>query len=31
MSGGRLSVIALEGIPEIRPGDDLESMLIDAI
>ena len=29
--GGRLSVIALEGIPEIRPGDDLESMLIDAI
>ena len=31
MSVGRLSVIALEGLPEIRPGDDLEAMLVDAI
>jgi coenzyme F420-0:L-glutamate ligase/coenzyme F420-1:gamma-L-glutamate ligase len=28
---GRLSVIALEGLPEIRPGDDLEALLIGAI
>jgi coenzyme F420-0:L-glutamate ligase/coenzyme F420-1:gamma-L-glutamate ligase len=30
-SDGRLSVIALEGLPEIRPGDDLEVLLIKAI
>ena len=29
--GGRLSVIALEGIPEVRPGDDLEALLLAAI
>ena len=28
---GRLSVIALEGIPEIRPGDDLEGLLVAAL
>ena len=28
---GRLSVIALEGIPEVRPGDDLAAMLIAAV
>jgi hypothetical protein len=28
---GRLSVIALDGIPEIRPGDDLEALLIEAL
>ena len=28
---GRLSVIALEGIPEIRPGDDLATLLNEAI
>ena len=28
---GRLSVIALNDIPEVRPGDDLEGMLIAAI
>ena len=28
---GRLSVIALEGIPEIGPGDDLSALLIAAI
>jgi coenzyme F420-0:L-glutamate ligase / coenzyme F420-1:gamma-L-glutamate ligase len=28
---GRLSVIALGGMPEVRPGDDLEGMLIAAI
>jgi coenzyme F420-0:L-glutamate ligase/coenzyme F420-1:gamma-L-glutamate ligase len=28
---GRLSVIALEGLPEVRPGDDLEALLIGAI
>jgi coenzyme F420-0:L-glutamate ligase/coenzyme F420-1:gamma-L-glutamate ligase len=28
---GRVSVIALEGLPEIRPGDDLEGLLIAAI
>ena len=30
-SVGRLSVIALEGIPEIRPGDDLEGLLVAAL
>ena len=29
--GGRLSVIALAGLPEIRPGDDLAVLLIEAI
>lgn len=29
--GGRLTVIALEGVPEIRPGDDLAAELIAAI
>ncbi len=29
--GGRLSVIALDGIPEVRPGDNLAAMLIAAI
>jgi coenzyme F420-0:L-glutamate ligase / coenzyme F420-1:gamma-L-glutamate ligase len=28
---GRLSVIALEGLPEIRPGDDLAALLIAAL
>ncbi len=28
---GRLSVIALEGIPEVRPGDDLAAMLIASV
>jgi coenzyme F420-0:L-glutamate ligase/coenzyme F420-1:gamma-L-glutamate ligase len=28
---GRLSVIALEGIPEVGPGDDLEALLVAAI
>jgi coenzyme F420-0:L-glutamate ligase/coenzyme F420-1:gamma-L-glutamate ligase len=28
---GRLSVIALEGIPEVGPGDDLEALLVVAI
>jgi coenzyme F420-0:L-glutamate ligase/coenzyme F420-1:gamma-L-glutamate ligase len=28
---GRLEVIALDGIPEIRVGDDLESLLVEAI
>jgi coenzyme F420-0:L-glutamate ligase/coenzyme F420-1:gamma-L-glutamate ligase len=30
-SDGRLSVIALDGIPEIRPGDDLAALLIAAL
>jgi coenzyme F420-0:L-glutamate ligase/coenzyme F420-1:gamma-L-glutamate ligase len=30
-SDGRLSVIALEGVPEIRPGDDLAGHLIAAL
>jgi coenzyme F420-0:L-glutamate ligase/coenzyme F420-1:gamma-L-glutamate ligase len=29
--GGRLSVIALDGVPEIRPGDDLAALLIAAL
>jgi coenzyme F420-0:L-glutamate ligase/coenzyme F420-1:gamma-L-glutamate ligase len=29
--GGRLSVIALSGVPEIHPGDDLATLLITAI
>jgi coenzyme F420-0:L-glutamate ligase/coenzyme F420-1:gamma-L-glutamate ligase len=28
---GRLAVIALAGLPEIRPGDDLEALLIEAL
>ena len=28
---GRMSVIALEGIPEIRPGDDLAALLVAAL
>jgi coenzyme F420-0:L-glutamate ligase / coenzyme F420-1:gamma-L-glutamate ligase len=31
MTPGRLSVIALEGIPEIKPGDDLAAVLVAAI
>jgi coenzyme F420-0:L-glutamate ligase/coenzyme F420-1:gamma-L-glutamate ligase len=31
MTAGRLEVIALEGVPEVRPGDDLAAMLVDAI
>ena len=31
MSEGRVQVFALEGIPEIRPGDDLEALLVAAI
>ena len=30
-SDGRLSVVALEGLPEIRPGDNLEALLIKSI
>jgi coenzyme F420-0:L-glutamate ligase/coenzyme F420-1:gamma-L-glutamate ligase len=29
--GGRVEVVALEGIPEIRPGDDLGALIGDAI
>jgi coenzyme F420-0:L-glutamate ligase/coenzyme F420-1:gamma-L-glutamate ligase len=29
--GGRLTVVALDGIPEIRPGDDLATQLGDAL
>jgi coenzyme F420-0:L-glutamate ligase/coenzyme F420-1:gamma-L-glutamate ligase len=29
--GGRVEVIALEGMPEIRPGDDLAALLIGAL
>jgi coenzyme F420-0:L-glutamate ligase / coenzyme F420-1:gamma-L-glutamate ligase len=28
---GRLSVIALDGIPEVRPGDDLEALLVQSL
>ncbi len=28
---GRLEVIALDGIPEVRPGDDLASLVGDAL
>ena len=28
---GRLSVIALEGLPEVRPGDDVAALLIEAV
>jgi coenzyme F420-0:L-glutamate ligase / coenzyme F420-1:gamma-L-glutamate ligase len=28
---GRLSVVALDGVPEIRPGDDLAAMLVEAL
>ena len=28
---GRLEVIALGGIPEVRPGDDLAALLIAAL
>jgi coenzyme F420-0:L-glutamate ligase / coenzyme F420-1:gamma-L-glutamate ligase len=28
---GRLTVIALDGIPEIRPGDDLAGLIVEAI
>jgi coenzyme F420-0:L-glutamate ligase/coenzyme F420-1:gamma-L-glutamate ligase len=31
MTAGRLEAIALEGVPEVRPGDDLAAMLVDAI
>jgi coenzyme F420-0:L-glutamate ligase/coenzyme F420-1:gamma-L-glutamate ligase len=30
-SGGRLSVIALAGLPEVRPGDDLAALLIESL
>jgi coenzyme F420-0:L-glutamate ligase/coenzyme F420-1:gamma-L-glutamate ligase len=30
-AGGRLSAIALDGVQEIRPGDDLEGALVAAI
>ena len=30
-SNGRLSVIALDGVPEVRPDDDLAALLIEAI
>ncbi len=30
-AGGRLSAIALDGVPEIRPGDNLEAALVAAI
>ena len=29
--GGRLEVFALDGIPEIRPGDDLPALLVSAL
>jgi coenzyme F420-0:L-glutamate ligase / coenzyme F420-1:gamma-L-glutamate ligase len=28
---GRVSIVALDGIPEIRPGDDLQALLVQAI
>ena len=31
MTSGRVEVIAVEGVPEIRPGDDLAALLIEAI
>jgi coenzyme F420-0:L-glutamate ligase/coenzyme F420-1:gamma-L-glutamate ligase len=31
MTAGRVEVIGLEGIPEVRPGDDLAAMLVEAI
>jgi coenzyme F420-0:L-glutamate ligase/coenzyme F420-1:gamma-L-glutamate ligase len=31
MNAGRVEVIALDGIPEIRPGDDLAAVLIEAL
>lgn len=31
MTGGRVTVIALDGIPEIRTGDDLGAMIVDAL
>jgi coenzyme F420-0:L-glutamate ligase/coenzyme F420-1:gamma-L-glutamate ligase len=31
MTSGRVEVIALEGVPEIRPGDDLAAVLLGAI
>jgi coenzyme F420-0:L-glutamate ligase/coenzyme F420-1:gamma-L-glutamate ligase len=31
MNPGHVEVISLEGIPEVRPGDDLAAMLVDAI
>jgi coenzyme F420-0:L-glutamate ligase/coenzyme F420-1:gamma-L-glutamate ligase len=31
MNAGRVEVIALDGIPEIRPGDDLAAILIEAL
>src|SRR5665811_147074 len=31
MNAGRVEVVALDGIPEIRPGDDLAAMLVEAI
>jgi coenzyme F420-0:L-glutamate ligase/coenzyme F420-1:gamma-L-glutamate ligase len=30
-SGGRLEVFALDGIPEVRPGDDLPAMIVAAL
>jgi F420-0:gamma-glutamyl ligase len=30
-SDGRVTVIALEGMPEIRPGDDLAAVLVEAL
>jgi coenzyme F420-0:L-glutamate ligase / coenzyme F420-1:gamma-L-glutamate ligase len=30
-AGGRMEVVALDGIPEIRPGDDLGALIADAI
>ena len=31
LPGGRLEVFALDGIPEIRPGDDLPALLVSAL
>ncbi len=31
LPGGRLEVFALDGIPEIRPGDDLSALLVSAL
>ena len=31
MTGGRVEVVGLVGIPEIQPGDDLAAMLVDAL
>jgi coenzyme F420-0:L-glutamate ligase/coenzyme F420-1:gamma-L-glutamate ligase len=31
MTEGRVEVVALEGIPEVEPGDDLAGLLVDAV